>query len=381
MFAVQQLVECRRDSIEAVLEEWQSRWPTLCVLALLPEKEQSHVPLIQRCANRLNLPLIGAIFPALLGQPGFITDGAWLLCLERAPARFLLADLQDQGQARLVEAIQAAHHQTWPDALENCTLFTIFDAMVPNIGSLMEQVHVSLAEQPRYLGVSAGSETFQPMPCLFDNEKIVGNGVLGILLPNAPRAVVCHEYSVSESRFWASSSHGNRIESIDNRPAFEVYQALVKSEYGVDLTRDNFYQLAVHFPFGVMTAVDVLVRIPVSLGDDGSLYCVGEIPPHSMLRLLCAPKQNDSRCIQVIQSAFAETAQFADPHPLFFFYCAGRKLHFEEHAATELEQVKRATNCSNLYGALSLGEIDSLDELLLPRFHNAALVCWPQKTR
>lgn len=381
MIIAQHLVCAQREPIDAILDEWQSRWPTLGLLALVPEREQAQVPLLQACAKQLGLPLVGAIFPALLTATGFVTQGIWLLCFEHAPAHFLLPDIQHQGQARLVDAIHAAARSTQAHRLEDCTLFTVFDAMLPHIGSLMEDVHMALPQPPRYLGVSAGSETFAPMPCLFDGDRVVGNGVLGMLVPDAPRAVVCHGYTVSESLFWASASQGNRIESIDGRPAFAVYQSLVKKEYGVDLTADNFYQLAVHFPFGVVTAVDVLVRIPVSLGDDGSLYCVGEIPPQSMLRLLCAPKFEDSHCVDVIREALHAQRTHTAPVPLLVFYCAGRRQHFQGHADDELQHILHKTGSSALYGALSLGELDSLDELLFPRFHNAALVCWPQQGR
>lgn len=96
----------------------------------------------------------------------------------------------------------------------------------------------------------------------------------------------------------ATSTEGNRIAMIDWRPAFDVYQELMKAQYGVDLRRDNFYECAVHFPFGILRAGgDVVVRIPVALADDGSLYCVGEIPENSMLVLLQAPSAGENGCI------------------------------------------------------------------------------------
>ena len=48
------------------------------------------------------------------------------------------------------------------------SLFLVFDSMLPYIGSLMTAICADLSEQLRCWGVNAGSETFQPMPCLFD---------------------------------------------------------------------------------------------------------------------------------------------------------------------------------------------------------------------
>jgi hypothetical protein len=132
----------------------------------------------------------------------------------------------------------------------------------------------------------------------------------------------------------------------------------------------------VHFPFGVITAVDVLVRIPVALADDGSLLCVGEVPPNTMLRLLRAPDIDASDCVNKMDNALKQRG-VAPGGALLTFYCAGRRMHFGDAAATELVLLKSTTAASCLCGALTLGEIDSMEDLDIPRFHNAALVCMP----
>jgi len=44
-------------------------------------------------------------------------------------------------------------------------------------------------------------------------------------------------------------------------------------------------------------------------------------------------------------------------------------------------ELKTRSGSSQLFGALSLGEMDSLEEFNFPRFHNAALVCLAQPRR
>ena len=53
-------------------------------------------------------------------------------------------------------------------------------------------------------------------------------------------------------------------------------------------------------------------------------------------------------------------------------------MHFKDDAVTELSQLKAETKTQSLFGALSLGEIDSFEDFNFPRFHNAAIVCLPQ---
>ena len=383
MFIDQQLLAKGLPDAATVLRDWKARWPDLGVLMLLPEAEKQNIGTLQEAARNLSVPICGAVFPALVTDGGFCSEGAWFLCIEHMPPHFL-ADIGNGtvGTDTVTSAIRSVWStQATPDAPAP-TVFLVFDSMLPQVGTLLDQLHSEFDDTLLYAGVNAGSETFQPMPCLFDENRHIGNGVLGLFVAPQTQVVVRHGYPVSKRLMAATSTHGNRIDTIDGRPALEVYQSVIKEEYDVTLTRENFYDHAVHFPFGVITALDVLVRIPVALNDDGSLICVGEIPPSTMLRLLRAPALENSNCVAEIVDLLNPTSQtWSEKRPLLTFYCAGRRMHFGDQAAQELKELKTSTQSSLLMGALSLGEIDSLEDFKLPRFHNAALVCIPHRKR
>jgi len=50
-------------------------------------------------------------------------------------------------------------------------------------------------------------------------------------------------------------------------------------------------------------------------------------------------------------------------------------MHFGAEAVNEIAQIQGSLRQADLFGALSLGEIDTLKYLDYPRFHNAAVVC------
>lgn len=375
MLIGQLLVDNYATAVDAVLQDWHTRWPKLGVLLLLPEAEKDSVPVLQEVFLQRNIPMLGAIFPALLTEQGFSNQGVWLLGFAEMPVHFLLDGLNDGDSSRMS---QAASQLLELNAADNQSpaLFLIFDGMLPNIASLLNLLHADIGDRANCIGVNAGSETFQPMPCLFDQQQLIGEGVLGLLLPETRGMAVEHGYPVAKSLMNATSTVGNRIDTIDHRPAFEVYQEVILAEYGITLTRDNFYEHAVHFPFGLVTMLDVLVRIPVGVTEDGALFCVGEVPPNTRLKLLRAPELEKSDCIGKICRVLDQPAGRLRDHPLLTFYCAGRRMHFGERAREELAQLQSTSQSSCLFGALTLGEIDSIEELnLTPRFHNAAVVC------
>lgn len=376
-------VELTRESVEQALDAWSPEPAGAGIVALLPEAEKDKLSLLQELCRERGLALAGGIFPALVGDRRFLTRGAWLLCFDRMPPHFLLpaVNASDDAAGAIVSAVRAGLPACPPGAPKP-TLFMIFDGMVPNIASILDGVYLALSNRVEYGGVNAGSETFQPMPCLFDEHRVVGDGVLGLLLPGSMAPALEHGFQRPERAMSATSTEGNRIAMIDWRPAFDVYQEIIKAQYGIELTRDNFYEYGVHFPFGILRANgDVVVRIPVALTDDGSLYCVGEIPENAVLVLLRAPEAGARGCIERLAEHLRGAHGALPGTQLLTFYCAGRRLHLGDDAEKELAELQATSGVGELAGALSLGEIGSTVRWGYPMFHNATLVCspWPAK--
>jgi hypothetical protein len=370
----QHFVQDDFDALPALLSDWRAVWPEMGVLILLAEAEAAHIPALQAACRETGTPMVGAMFPALVTELGFASQGAWLIRFNTMPPAFLMPGLKadSEGAAAAIAAQVAPHLDAGGPAP---ILFMIFDGMLANIGSILTGLYGELSHRVRYAGVNAGSETFQPTPCLFDRDQFVGDGMLGLLLPAATKYVVSHGYPVTESLMTATSGQGNRIDEINGEPAFKVYRDVIRTELGIELTHANFYDYAAHFPFGLVTTIDVLVRIPVAFTEDGSLFCVGEVPPNAKLWLLRAPHLRDSQCVGSIAGKLAQLSGGNLPATMLTFYCAGRRMHFGNDAANELALLKAVSGVPVIAGALSLGEIDSMDELDFPRFHNATVVC------
>ncbi|MBK1718162.1 FIST signal transduction protein [Thiocystis violacea] len=358
------------DGLLPVLSVWRDRYPRGAIIALVAESERSRLPLLQAACRAHGLVLLGALFPGLIRQERFVTQGACLLVLPGVPRHALIDRLDADGPGSAAR-IAAALPQDL-DAEAPPTLFMIFDAMVPNIASILDDLYLELADGVRYLGANAGSETFQPMPCLFDGERLIGDGVLCLLLPGDWNTGLIHGYRAPDDLVTATATAGNKIVGIDWRPAFPVYRDKVLERYGVALDRENFYRYAVHFPFGIELANgQTLVRIPVALDADDGILCVGEVPNNALLTLLQSPEVDSLDTAR----SLAERLRLEPPaYPwLLFFYCAGRRLHLGEAAERELTACAREIGADPI-GALTLGEIGSLGEGAYPLFHNAAVL-------
>ncbi|MDH5602073.1 MAG: FIST C-terminal domain-containing protein, partial [Gammaproteobacteria bacterium] len=242
--------------------------------------------------------------------------------------------------------------------------------------TIIDDIYLQIGDTVNYMGVNAGSETFQPINCIFDNHQFIGHAILTMLIPHHTGAIVEHGYTKPNTTIFATSATGNCINSIDWRPAFEVYKELVKIHYEVEVNEENFYENAVHFPFGIMRMDgEMLVRIPVALNDDGSIFCVGEVPENSVLTLLKAVAPDSSKTIDTIVGNIKKQPETT----ILTFYCAGRRMHLGNASLYELALLTKKLKEKNIIGALSLGEIGGSKQGGYPLFHNAALVNIPWK--
>jgi hypothetical protein len=362
-------------NFDALLAQWADAFPQGGVLALVAEADVSHVERLQAACRHVGRPLVGAVFPALIVDHRFADRGALLVPLERMPAYVLAQGFDAESHAEV--AARADRFATdllakLPDAPtgEPPFLALLVDGLLPTTASVLERLYVTLADRVRYIGANVGSETFRPMPCLFDAERLVQGAVLGLLLEGISDMALEHDYPLPKIASSATSTEGNRIINIDWRPAFDVYRELVRKQYGIEIDRENFYRYGVHFPFGIVRAQgEPLVRIPVSLEDDGSLHCIGEVPENAILSLIEAPSIDALRTGEHLAAALG-----GDGGEILLFYCAGRRLHLGDSAGQELELLAEAAGGARLLGALSLGEIGSPRGQGYPLFHNACMV-------
>jgi hypothetical protein len=363
-------------TIAARFREWRDQQPDIGILALASEHQPGAVAALQQAAGQAGLPLAGAVVPGLIVGSSIRRQGVLLLALDAAtPQRIVPLPRCGDTTDDAAVADLAAFVETHATKNGSGTLLLFFDAMTPDISSLLDRLYLDVGNQVRYAGSNIGSETFQPVPCLFDNTRFVGNAALALMLPHHPGAVLAHRYGTTAPLSMATGTHGNRIASIDGVPAFEAYQKLVADTHGVALTRENFYQHAVHFPLALHLAEgEPLVRIAVAVDDDGSLYCVGEVPEAALLSIVEAPPPG---CRETAQAVAAGVCAH-EPAAVLAFYCAGRHLHQgEAAAAVELAVLRDAMAPAPVFGALSLGEIANHGGHGYPRFHNAALVALP----
>lgn len=364
------------ESLRMTLDEWRSTDPGVGLLGLVCEQEPEAVTLLQQAANAVALPLAGAVVPGLVVGGGFSRKGMLLLALDAKIPQIVVpmpSDGSGTADAAIAELAAFVDARAGEDGADTLLLF--FDATTPDIGSLLDRLYLLIGDRVRYVGSNVGSETFKPVPCIFDNLSLIKNAALALVLPAHPGASLAHHYCGEVSQYITTSATGNRINHIDGRPAFLVYRELVAKTYDIELTRENFYQYAVRFPLALQMATgEPLVRMPVAVLEDDSLYCAGEVPESVLVSVVEAVPPGSEKTAQWLATQMRQYA----PASVLVFYCAGRLMYQGAEAATaELGALREHLDPAAVFGLLSLGEVGNVHGDGHPRFHNAAIVGLP----
>lgn len=371
-----QILELDASTIRQRVADWARQRPGMGMLVLLPEAGTPLVAGLQAACREFGVPVCGGIFPAIIRDERFVTDAGWMLALPPDSLAVLVAPSpQDPAPAidQLVEQLRVPL-AALPRSAHKPVLMLLCDGLLPNIASLLDLLYLQLANRVMYVGANAGNERFETAPCLFDGEHLIAGGVLAVLRHSTQVPALRHGYQTPKKPMSATSTAGNRIASIDWRPAFAVYGELIAQEYEVTLTADNFYQYGVHFPLGMLQANgDIVLRIPVGLTEDGALLCVGEVPENALLVVVRATESDACDGITQLADDLGNAPGGTLGRDLLVFYCAGRRMHLGEGAPAELSALAAQTEVSCLGGALSIGEIGSLRPGAYPMFHNASV--------
>lgn len=362
-------------AVRGVVQAWRAAHLRCGVLALLPEGAVADVPVLQAACAALEVPLLGAIFPRLIRDGGFTPRGALLVRLDVPPPHGLVDGLRE-GPAACAARVHAALEPHLSRGGPAGALFLVCDATTPRVDGLLEALHARLGGAVRSLGVMAGSESFRPMPCVFDGRRLVGDALLWLLLPPGTPALVDHDYRAPPGAGVATSARGDRVVSVDDRPAFDFYRERLLEQHRVELTPENFYRLAVEFPLGIeRPGGQLLVRMPVALEDGGVIRVIGEVPERAVLVTCQAPPPRFGEAGR----ALARRIQAAGiGQAMLLFYCAGRRLRLGSESDADLRALLGATG-ARAAGATTLGEIGCAARAGPPVFHNGALVAvgWP----
>ncbi|NLX12912.1 MAG: histidine kinase [Phycisphaerales bacterium] len=315
----------------------------------------------------MQIPVFGGVFPEIIHEKEKLTRGCIVAGLTtRAEVQIIpgLSDVSADYEALIGKAGASAATRT---------IIVFVDGLARRISAWVDALFNVFGLQVNYLGGGAGSLSFEQKPCLLTNEGLVQNCAVLAKLSLVSGVGVSHGWTEVAGPFQVTESDRNVIQTLDWAPAFEVYRKIVESHSAKTFTKDNFFEIAKCYPFGmVKLGSEKIVRDPLMVQGGDSLVCVGEVPRGSYVHILTGDVQS---LVSAAERALILGEQYFPPtsgrKTTLLIDCISRVLFLQDEFRRELEAVQRPN--TSLIGALTLGEIaNSCEEYL--EFHNKTVV-------
>lgn len=346
--------------------------PTETVFLLFGEKSDIDFSSLIEQLNKLEISFCGGIFPGIIHGTENYTSGYLLKKLPLVHTPWIVHGLNAEDFKIPNLTGNAQRNATKP------TILTFVDGLTSNIASYLNKLFHHFGDTYNFLGGGAGSLTLVQQPCIFSNEGIFKDAALICLVDMEVSLGVQHGWKQMLGPFVATKTEKNIIYELNWMNAFEVYKDALKAEANVQIGKDNFFDIAKGYPFGIFKENgEDIVRDPIAVGEEGELICVGEIPANTVLYILKGDNESliDSAEVAIKQSINQAKTQIAHT---FIVDCISRTLFLEQEFSKELGAINNYSDPNQEkkiipQGVLSLGEISSNGEGFL-EFYNKTLV-------
>lgn len=357
---------------QSLLEE-MSGYDHIKGLLILACDENGFTPdTIDDALRSVSVPLFGGIFPAIIHGREKMDRGTIIVGLSRKPDVHAVPGLSDIG----IDYEKAIENLV-PENGNAKTMFVFVDGYAQRISSLIECLYDVFGFRYNYIGGGAGSINpsaldMRKAPCLFTNDGLIKDSALLALVDMESGIGVRHGWQKISGPYKVTESSGNAIRSLDWRPAFDVYKEIIKEHSQGIITRENFFDMAKRFPFGISRlGSEIIVRDPFTV-DDGAIIVATEIPRESFIDVLTGEVDALVGAAKESYAAAMATYRGGEKKTLLLIDCISRALFLEDDFAQEVEAVWDEN--SPLIGVLSLGEIGNSGKDYMELYNKTCVV-------
>jgi hypothetical protein len=357
------------DGFEKALQKTMNDPQTLSLLVMACDGNNITPEIANPLLQQIKIPVFGGIFPSILYEKEKLDKGTIVLGLPHSLEVAPILNLSD-NQTDFIAQIDAING----NVSSAKTIFVFVDGFATRINAFISSIFTVFGLEKNYIGGGAGSLSMVSKPCLFSNKGLLKDSAVLAFYELNSGIGVSHGWESVSGPYRVTEAEHNIIKTLDWRPAFEVYHEAIADHSGLNIQKENFFDIAKAYPFGIAKLeAERIVRDPINVFDDNSIMCVGEIREGSFVDIL---NGNASSLISAAGNARALSAKMMPEQSThgttFFIDCISRVLFLEDKFIDELTQVW--SQDFPLVGACTIGEIANSGNDFLEFYNKTSVV-------
>ena len=353
------------------LEEMEKNSAVKGIVLLLCVENNFDTKEFDSVLKKITKPIVGGMFAGLIIDGKKQEKGIIIVGLEIDIKYRLFEDLEKEEQKYDME-----FREIDENLKKNSTIIVLFDGFSAGAERFKEEIFNNVGLEYNYIGGGAGGLSPERMECIISNKGATGDSGLMILLECMSGVGVAHGWDKISEPLKVTEAKKNKIISLDWEKAFDVYKDKIKSIHSEEIDRNNFFDIARLYPFGIEKMDSgMVVRDPIKMCD-GNIICFGEVPENSYVYILSGSKDKlikgaKNAKIEAVKS-FEERNGIkpTDKSITLFIDCISRAMFLEDDYQKEIDIIKS----NNFIGILTIGEIGNVGSSYLELYNKTSVV-------
>jgi hypothetical protein len=278
-----------------------------------------------------------------------------------------------QGAAR---SVAAGFKGVEGPSLPYRSALVMSDALAGHADALVEELTVATKGNYRFFGGGAGDDGRFQKTHVFAGTQAMTDAVVGLeMQTEQPIGIgVSHGWTPAGPGLRVTEAQGSRLISLNGAPAIEAMLSHA-AQTGQKLEPKDPMSFFLHNILGVKCDDSYRLRVPLGVGDDGSLQCAADIPQGSVVHIMKTTNRSAVHAAEQATRAALAALGGRRPAAALVFDCVATRLRLgvgfddELKACAQLLQPARFVGC-NTYGQIARSEGQ------FSGFHNCtAVVC------
>lgn len=260
------------------------------------------------------------------------------------------------------------------DVYRNALVMT--DALAGHADALVEELTVGTSGDYRFFGGGAGDDGRFRATHVFAGTRSYSNAVSALeILSSKPIGIgASHGWEPTGDGMRVTEADGTRLIGLNGAPALDAVQEHARTT-GQGFDTADPMPFFLHNVLGIRTPEGFRLRVPLAIGENGSIQCAAAVPEGAIVHIM---KANAASAVQAARQATESALRALSGHKpaaAFVFDCVATRLRLGRAFEDELQACAELLEPAGFVGCNTYGQI-ARAEGQFSGFHNCtAVVC------
>ncbi len=250
------------------------------------------------------------------------------------------------------------------------------DALAGHTDALLEELTLRTGGNYRFFGGGAGDDGRFLTTHVFAGTQAYGNAVCALeILSAKPVGVgVSHGWEPASLPLRVTEADGARLIGLNGEPAIDAMREHAR-QTGQVFDEKNPLPFFLHNVIGIRADEGYRLRVPLAIGEDGSIHCAAAVPEGAVVYLMTTSAESSVDAARRATTAAIAALAGEKPGAAFVFDCVATRLRLGRAFEEELQACTSLLAPAGYVGCNTYGQI-ARAEGQFGGFHNCtAVVC------